>query len=83
MYKQYSLIGLDGNIFNILGYTTEVMRQTRFSPKEREDFLNEMTSGKYDYDMIIAHCDEKIHEANKRICERYYVNNEEEEDDEW
>lgn len=83
MYEQYSLIGVDSNVFSILGYTVEVMRRAKFTPKEREEFLHEMVSGKYDYNMVVAECTEKIYIANERIREKYYANNEEEKDDEW
>lgn len=60
----YSLVGIDGNVFNIIAYTVEAMRRTKYSKKEREEFQNKLFS-QHDYYTVVAMCADKIDEINK------------------
>lgn len=64
--EQYSLIGLDGNVFNIIGYVLEAMRKTRFSVEERNKFRDECFAT-HSYDLILQKCLEKIDEINAKL----------------
>ena len=46
---KYSLVGVDGNAFNIMGYVVSAMRECRFSKTERDAYVKDATSGDYNY----------------------------------
>ena len=71
MYKKYSLYNVDGNVFNILGYTMEAMRVGKIPVDERKQFLQEMTSGKYNYDDVVAQCMEYLDYVNDKLEYKY------------
>lgn len=44
-----TLIGVDGNAFNILGIVTRELRRNEVPKTEIDEFENEATSGDYDH----------------------------------
>ena len=67
----YSLVGVDGNAFSIIGYTARALKQTGHGGLV-DKMHEEATAG--DYYNLISVCDKYVDIANKS-CE--------EEDDEW
>ena len=65
MKKQFNLVGIDGNIFSIIGYTTNAMRESGFSYEERKSFSDLVTKSK-NYDEALGLCIEKVDECNNR-----------------
>lgn len=58
----YSLVGVGGNAFAIIGYITRIMRRNHL-PKERiNDYVNKAMSG--DYDNVIQQSLEIVDELN-------------------
>lgn len=51
---EVQLSGEDGNAFAILGRVTEAMRRAGVSEEERDEFMQEATSG--DYDKLLQVC---------------------------
>ena len=47
--EKYSLVGINGNAFSILGICLRAMRQAGLSKEERDKFYAEATSGNYDH----------------------------------
>lgn len=45
--KKYSLIGIDGNAYAIMGYVVEVMKENGYSQSEIDDYLNNAKSSDY------------------------------------
>lgn len=62
--KKYSLVGVDGNAFFVMGYVKNAMRECGFSKVEMEDYISKATSG--DYNNLICVSAEMIEECNKR-----------------
>lgn len=46
---KYSLIGIDGNAFCIMGYVSEAMRKENFSRAEIDAYLADCQSRDYDH----------------------------------
>ena len=63
----YTLVGVDGNAYAIMGYTQRAMRQSGFSKDEIDQMLAEATSG--DYYNLIAVCNGWIDKCNERVGE--------------
>ena len=63
----YSLVGVDGNAYSIMGYTMNAMKRSGFSKEEIDQMINEAESG--DYYNLIAVCDGYIDKVNERIGE--------------
>ena len=63
--RQYSLIGVDGNAFSIMGYTAKAMRREGFSREDVERMHEEAMSG--DYDHLLTVCVTYVDECNKRF----------------
>lgn len=61
MKKHYTLVGVDGNAFAIMGYTIQALEDTGHGDKVKE-MTERATSG--DYYNLIAVCDEYIDIAN-------------------
>ena len=63
----YTLVGVDGNAYAIMGYTQRAMRQTGFSKDEIDQMLDEAKES--DYYHLIAVCNGWIDKCNERIDE--------------
>lgn len=64
MAKKYSLVGVDGNAFFVMGYVKRAMEESGFSREEQKEFITKATSG--DYTNLLCVAVEKIEECNKR-----------------
>ena len=62
---RFSLIGVDGNAFSLMGYTAKAMRMSGFTKDEIDKMYEEATSG--DYTDLIYVCSEYVDKANERI----------------
>lgn len=62
--ERYSLIGVDGNAFAIMGYTSRALKRTGHANLV-EDMRKRATSG--DYDNLIAVCQSYIDIANGEV----------------
>lgn len=67
MREQFSLVGIDGNIFSVIGYTRDAMRKTKFNNTEITDFCNSVTKQK-SYDEALGMCLLKVEECNDRLA---------------
>lgn len=62
---KYGLVGQDGNVFNLMGYTSRAMKKEGFTKAEIDEVLNEaMASSDYDHalcvlDAAIQRCNQK------------------------
>lgn len=63
----YSLVGVDGNAYSIMGYTMDAMKKTGFTKEEIDQMLEQAKSG--DYYNLIAVCDDYIRMVNERVGE--------------
>lgn len=63
MSKKYSLVGVDGNAYSLMGYTADAMKQCNFPKEEVDKMYEEATSG--DYYNLIAVCNGYINKCNQ------------------
>lgn len=52
--KEYSLIGVNGNAFSIMGYVRQAMRETNFNKKEIEAYTKDATSNDYNHLLTVS-----------------------------
>lgn len=60
----YSLVGVDGNAYSIMGYTMNAMRREKFSEEDVDKMLAEAKSG--DYNNLICVCCDWISKVNEK-----------------
>lgn len=65
--KEYTLVGVDGNAFSIMGYTGRALKQTGHADLVAK-MQEEATSGNYYH--LIAVCEQYIELANGDIDEK-------------
>jgi len=63
---QLSLVGLDGNAFNLLGMFQRQARKEGWLQAEINDILEEASSGDYDHllQTLIDHCEDPTEDSN-------------------
>ena len=76
--SKYTLVGVDGNAFAIMGYTSRAMKRAGFTKEELDQMRKEATSG--DYSNIICVCDEYLVRVNELLG---LTDEEDDEDDEF
>ena len=62
--KEYSLIGVNGNAFSIMGYVRQAMKETGFTKDEIEAYIKDATSGNYDHLLVVSR--DMIEKCNER-----------------
>ena len=62
---KYTLVGVDGNAFCIMGYTARAMRRAGFSQEDIDRMHTEATAG--DYCNLIVVCDGYIDKVNEAL----------------
>ena len=65
---KYSLVGVNGNAFAIMGYTAKAMRRTGFTKAEIDQMYKEAEES--DYSHLICVCDGYIDKVNERLDEK-------------
>lgn len=68
--KQYSLVGVDGNVFNVIGYVINAMRESHCSLKERSDFQKNILKLK-SYEDVVNACMDELNKLNERNQAEY------------
>jgi len=62
----YSLVGIDGNVFNIMGYVTKAMKQCGFGREDVDLYLKECTSSDC-YSKVVVISLDYLNKCNKKI----------------
>lgn len=65
MKERYTLVGVDGNAFAIMGYVLHAMKDEGFSKEERDEYLEDAKSS--DYDHLLCVSVEYIDRVNDRV----------------
>ncbi len=65
MRKKFSLVGVDGNAFNIMAYVKTAMREAGFSKKERSEYVEDCMRG--DYDRLLILSEDMIDRCNRQL----------------
>lgn len=63
----YSLVGVDGNAYSLMGYTMDAMKREGFSKSEVDKMLKEATAG--DYSNLICVCSKYLDMVNEKVGE--------------
>lgn len=63
--KEYTLDGVDGNAFAIMGYTQKAMYEQKFSKEEIDEMLKKAMSS--DYNNLLCVCMDYVEKCNERI----------------
>ena len=63
--EEYSLVGVDGNAFAIMGYVKNAMGEQGFSKEERDKYLQEAMSS--DYNNLLVVSMRYIDQCNERV----------------
>lgn len=52
--KPYTLVGVDGNAYSVMGYVTNAMRQAGMSKAERDAYLKDAMSSDYNHLLVVS-----------------------------
>lgn len=63
-HKPYTLIGVDGNAFSVMGYVTRAMREVGFSQAEIKAYREDAMSA--DYNHLLCVSADMIDKCNER-----------------
>jgi len=63
--SKYSLVGVDGNAYALMGYTQNAMKNEGFSKEEIDQMLKEATAG--DYSNLICVCSSYLDKVNHKV----------------
>lgn len=65
MKEKYTLVGVDGNAFAIMGYVTHAMKVEGFTKEERDEYLEDAKSR--DYNHLLCVSVDYIDRVNDRV----------------
>lgn len=60
----YSLVGVDGNAFSVIGFVSKIMKKEHYSKAEIGEYQNRAMSG--DYDNLLSVSTEILNEINNK-----------------
>ena len=63
--KKYSLVGVDGNAFAVMGYVTRCMRECKCTREEIDEYRDNAMSG--DYNNLLCVSMNMINRLNGRV----------------
>lgn len=52
--KAFTLVGVDGNAYSVMGYVTNAMRQAGMSKEERDTYLKDAMSDDYNHLLVVS-----------------------------
>ena len=65
---QYTLVGVDGNAFSIMGYVSQCMKREKFTPEDIQDYFKRAKSR--DYNNLLCVSMEYVDMCNERYFNR-------------
>ena len=63
--KAFTLVGVDGNAYSVMGYVTNAMRQAGMSKEERDAYLKDAMSSDYNHLLVVSM--EMIDKVNEQL----------------
>lgn len=63
--KAFTLVGVDGNAYSVMGYVTNAMRQAGMSKAERDAYLKDAMSDDYNHLLVVSM--EMIDKVNEQL----------------
>lgn len=76
--SKYTLVGVDGNAYSIMGYTSDALRREGLGNLE-DEMMEKATSGNYSH--LIAVCADYVQMANNKAVENGYKDEDEEDEE--
>jgi len=61
--EKYSLVGIDGNAFSVMGYVVNCMKKEKKSKEQIDEYLKEAKSS--DYDNLLCVSMDMVEELNE------------------
>ena len=74
---KYTLVGVDGNAFSVMGYTSQALKREGLG-NLAEEMREKAMSG--DYNNLLCVCMDYVEKANEAAYENGYEDNDEEDD---
>lgn len=68
MEEKYTLIGVDGNAFFVMGYVSDCMRHEKFTKAEIDEYVKKATSS--DYNNLLCVSMDMVEKCNERYNNR-------------
>lgn len=79
--KAYTLVGVDGNAFSIMGYVRSAMKRAQMSSQDIDAYTKDATSSDYDH-LLVVSC-KMIDKVNEVLdLDKYDENEDEDYEDE-
>ena len=79
--KAYTLVGVDGNAFSIMGYVRSAMKRAQMTSQDIDAYTKDATSSDYNH-LLVVSC-EMIDKVNKVLdLDKYDENEDEDYEDE-
>ena len=75
--KAYTLVGIDGNAYNIMGYVRDAMHDAKMTSYDIDAYIKDATSSDYDH-LLVVSC-----EMIDRVNEILGLNDYDEDEDEY
>ena len=79
--KAYTLVGVDGNAFAIMGYVRSAMKSAKMTSQDIDAYTKDATSSDYDH-LLVVSC-EMIDKVNEVLGLNEYDEDEDYEDDDY
>ena len=79
--KAYTLVGVDGNAFSIMGYVRSAMKRAQMTSQDIDAYTKDATSSDYDH-LLVVSC-EMIDKVNEVLDLDKYDENEDYEDEDY
>lgn len=79
--KAYTLVGVDGNAFSIMGYVRSAMKRAQMTSQDIDAYTKDATSSDYNH-LLVVSC-EMIDKVNKVLDLDKYDENEDYEDEDY
>lgn len=79
--KAYTLVGVDGNAFSIMGYVRSAMKRAKMTSQDIDAYTKDATSSDYDH-LLVVSC-KMIDKVNEVLdLDKYDENEDEDYEDE-
>lgn len=79
--KAYTLVGVDGNAFSIMGYVRSAMKRAQMTSQDIDAYTKDATSSDYNH-LLVVSC-EMIDKVNEVLDLDKYDENEYDEDEDY
>lgn len=79
--KPYTLVGVDGNAFSIMGYVMSAMKRARLEKNDIDAYIKDATSSDYNH-LLVVSC-EMVDRVNEILSLNTYNEDEDYEDDDY